>query len=215
MVMTKTVQAISPITIQPTILYTHSVEVLVLRFAEAASLSTFFELFAGDIDDDILEVVDENDLSFDPVIAKYRSQMVFLRKRDIGDADIHQAAAIDQFLDGACHYFRTQYKVFLTAVFSSGKPITISGRPSMIMVSRPLSAQIILVIVKSQQQLFGLFLEQVHQDQVVGERREMTDGIPADIGCLRVIKGREFMEMSRMRKSGLICVNWPLTAPTR
>jgi hypothetical protein len=28
---------------------------------------------------------------------------------------------------------------------------------------------------------------------MVGVRREMTDGVPADIGRLRVIKGRELM----------------------
>ncbi len=108
--------------------------------AEMAAFALFLELFAGNVDDDVFKMVNENDLSFYPVAAKSRPKGIFSMMGTSGMPIFCNFSPACRRLM-ACPITCMQYKVFLTADFSSGSPITIAGFSSSTIVISPLSAQ--------------------------------------------------------------------------
>ena len=157
--------------------------------AKAAAFAAFFELLPCDIDDDILEMVDKDDLSFDPAIAKYGAEMIFLGEGRVGDADVCQAAAVGQLENGAAHNTGAVEGIFDGGLVQGQADDHFGAAFQDHSEQAIVGAEQVLVIVISQEQLFGLFFEHIDQDQVVGVRWKVLDGIPADIGCLRVVEG--------------------------
>jgi len=161
--------------------------------AEAAALAMFLEFFAGDIDDDVLEMIDEDDLAFDPVVAEEGAEVIFLQERWVGRPDIEEAAAIGELADGLGHDADAIEGVLDRGLVEGeaddhfGASFEDHGQQAIV------GAKQVLLLVKGQEELFGLFLEQVHQDDMEGMGREVLDGIAADIGGLGVVEGQQFM----------------------
>src|SRR5690606_7727692 len=87
--------------------------------AKAASLSLFHELFSCDIDDHILEIIDEDDLSFDPVVVQQRSKVIALEIARIRLADGCQRFTIYDLVDASSHDGGAMYRVSRSA-FTEG-----------------------------------------------------------------------------------------------
>ena len=160
---------------------------------EASSLAMFFKFIAGDIHDDVLEIVDEDDLSFDPVITVQGPQVIFFQERRVGLTDFEQAFAVGQSVDGLAHDPGTIEGVFEGGLIERQAdkhfrpPFKDHGEQAVV------GEKDILFLVKGQEQLFRLLFEEIDQDDMAGVGGEVPDGIPADIGRLGVVKGGELV----------------------
>ncbi len=161
--------------------------------AEAAAFAAFFEFFPGDIDDDILEMIDKDDLAFYPIVTEHGPEMILFRKRRIGCSDVQQRAAVDELLYGVAHYTGAIERILYGGLIHGQAdnhlrlPLQYHCQQSIV------GAKQVLVIVIGQEELFRLFFEKVDQDKMIGIRREMLNSIPADICRLWVIERGEIV----------------------
>ncbi len=159
--------------------------------AEAAAFALFLEFVAGDIHDHVLEIIDKDDLSFDPVIAETGAEMVFFDKGRVGLADIEEGGAGGEGPDGLSHHagavegIADRGLVEGQADHHLGTSFEDHGEEAVI------GAADILFVMEGEEELFGSSFEKVHEDDMVGKGGEVLEGVAADIGGLGVVEGRE------------------------
>lgn len=170
---------------------------------EPAALSLFLELFAGDIDDHVFEIVDKDDLSFDHVVVECGAEMSFFGIDWIGVADIFDGFAVDQLVDHPAHD-RSKVNSVLDGVFIQRDTDHDFGCFFKDHGDQPVvGAEQVLVVVKGEQQLIGFFLKQVDQDEVIGKSGEILYGRAAHVGRLRVVERRNIMGDIDYGKTGV------------
>ena len=77
-----------------------------------AAFALFFKLRTGNIDNDILKVINENDLSFYPSVAEHGSQRIFFNVLHIGYANILNRLSVSQLVYRLGHYLSAVERVF-------------------------------------------------------------------------------------------------------
>ena len=80
--------------------------------AEIAVGALLFKFFFGNIDDDILKIIDENDLPFYGIWCKERTQVIFFHDGNIRFADILQAFAFSDCMNGPAKNLHTVQGIF-------------------------------------------------------------------------------------------------------
>src|SRR5690606_3708730 len=151
---------------------------------KAASLSLFFELFTRDVDDHILEIIDEDDLSFDPVVVQQRSKVIALEIARIRLADGRQRFTIYNLVDASSHEGGAVYRVSRGA-FSKGDANYNLWRLFEDHVEESVvGAEQVLIFMKCHQQLLWLVFEEIYEDDVVSVFRKIPDGAAADVCSL-------------------------------
>lgn len=126
---------------------------------EAASAALHLKLFAGYVHDDVLEIINEDDLAFDPVLAEERTEMVLFSVTHIGDTDMLQAGTIDDLLYGLAHFAGAVKRVL------DGRPFELQTDHHFRFVFQDhgeqaiIGAEDVLILVICQEQLFWLLFE--------------------------------------------------------
>ena len=153
----------------------------------------FFECVAGDVDDHIFEIVNKDDLSLDIVVSQQRPEVILFGEGEIGAADLGEAVAGCELSDRLANDPGTVKGIF-DGIFVQRDAHHFFGLFGHNHAQEAVvGTENILATVPGQQDLFGFLFKEIDQDDMIGIRWKLPDGVPADIGGLREIEGRNLV----------------------
>ncbi len=129
--------------------------------------------------------------------------MVLLAVIHVGDADGADGFALYQLANGLAHDFHAidgildGHLIEWDADDEFGFFLEYHIQQSII------GAEIILIAMEGEDELFGSLFEEIYQDDMIGIIGEIPEGAPTDIGCLWVIEGRDGMGYIDDRETGI------------